>query len=94
MRIYRPYFANTYRYINDEAIREAGYHDQQFYDAAGRPTHTVLAKQMKQGSPPAFKPLRREKRYRTWYSIDFDENDKFDPPKPVEEIPGVNRTLH
>lgn len=94
VRIYRPYFANTYRYINDEAIREAGYHDQQFYDAAGRPTHTVLAKTMKQGSPPAFKPLRREQRYRTWYTIAFDENDLFDPPKPVEATPRNNRTLH
>ncbi|MGZ9740514.1 SpvB/TcaC N-terminal domain-containing protein [Pseudomonas sp. GNP012] len=94
VRIYRPYFANTFRYINDEAIREAGYHDQQFYDAAGRPTHTVLAKKMLQGTPPEEKPLRREKRYRTWYIIESDENDNFDPPKPVEETRRINRTLH
>lgn len=80
VRIYRPYFANVYRYINDEAIRESGYHDQQFYDAAGRPTHTVLAKQMPQGEHSELKPLRREQRYRCWYTIAFDENDLFDPP--------------
>jgi hypothetical protein len=80
VRIYRPYFANVYRYINDEAIRESGYHDQQFYDAAGRPTHTVLAKKMLQGNPPEEKPLRREQRYRCWYTIAFDENDLFEPP--------------
>lgn len=80
VRIYRPYFASAYRYINDASIRESGYHDQQFYDAAGRPTHTVLAKKMLQGNPPEEKPLRREQRYRTWYTIAFDENDLFDPP--------------
>lgn len=83
VRIYRPYFASAYRYINDASIRESGYHDQQFYDAAGRPTHTVLAKKMLQGNPPEQKPLRREQRYRTWYTIAFDENDLFDPP-PVQ----------
>ncbi|MHC8402486.1 SpvB/TcaC N-terminal domain-containing protein [Pseudomonas sp. MDT1-17] len=80
VRIYRPYFANVYRYINDEAIRESGYHDQQFYDAAGRPTHTVLAKKMPQGEHSELKPLCREQRYRCWYTIAFDENDLFDPP--------------
>ncbi|PTR29395.1 SpvB/TcaC N-terminal domain-containing protein [Pseudomonas sp. GV085] len=83
VRIYRPYFASAYRYINDASIRESGYHDQQFYDAAGRPTHTVLAKKMLQGNPPEEKPLRREQRYRIWYTIAFDENDLFDPP-PVQ----------
>lgn len=91
VRIYRPYFASAYRYINDASIRETGYHDQQFYDAAGRPTHTVLAKKMLQGDPPQEKPLRREQRYRTWYTIAFDENDLFDPP-PVQRR--NNWTLH
>ncbi|EJM58092.1 SpvB/TcaC N-terminal domain-containing protein [Pseudomonas sp. GM48] len=91
VRIYRPYFASAYRYINDAAIRESGYHDQQFYDAAGRPTNTVLAKKMLQGNPPQEKPLRREQRYRTWYTIAFDENDLFDPP-PVQRR--SNWTIH
>jgi hypothetical protein len=89
VRIYRPYFASSYRYINDAAIRDSGYHDQQFYDAAGRPTHTVLAKKMLQGNPPEEKPLRREQRYRCWYTIAFDENDLFEPP-PVQRR--TNRT--
>jgi hypothetical protein len=91
VRIYRPYFANAYRYINDASIRESGYHDQQFYDAAGRPTHTVLAKKMLQGNPPEEKPLRREQRYRTWYTIAFDENDLFEPPPAQRRS---NWTIH
>ena len=91
VRIYRPYFASAYRYINDASIRESGYHDQQFYDAAGRPTHTVLAKKMEQGPDSALKPLRREQRYRCWYTIAFDENDLFDPPPAKRRS---NRTLH
>ena len=83
VRTYRPYFASAYRYINDAAIRQSAYHDQQFYDAAGRPTHTVLAKRMAQGPDSQLKPLRREQRYRCWYTISFDENDLFDPP-PVK----------
>lgn len=83
VRTYRPYFASAYRYINDAATRQSAYHDQQFYDAAGRPTHTVLAKRMAQGPDSQLKPLRREQRYRCWYRISFDENDLFDPP-PVK----------
>ena len=80
VRIYRPYFADKPRYINDLTMRQHAFHDQQFYDAAGRPTETVLAKKMRQGNPPQEKPLRREQHYRTWYNIAFDENDLFDPP--------------
>lgn len=68
VRIYRPFFADQYRHINTEALRKSGYHDQQFYDPAGRPTRTLLAK----------KPLRREVWYRTWYTIAFDENDTYE----------------
>jgi hypothetical protein len=68
VRIYRPFFADQYRHINTEALRKTGYHDQQFYDPAGRPTRTLLAK----------KPLRREVWYRTWYTIAFDENDTYE----------------
>jgi hypothetical protein len=49
VRIYRPYFADQFRRINDDSLRVFAYHDQQFYDAAGRPTHTILAKKMPQG---------------------------------------------
>lgn len=78
VRIYRPYFADHPRYINDRSMREHAFHDQQFYDAAGRPTETVLAKKMLQGNPPILKPLRREIWYWTWCNVAFDENDLFE----------------
>ena len=68
VRVYRPFFADQYRHINTQALRKTGYHDQQFYDPAGRPTRTLLAK----------KPLRQEVWYRTWYTIAFDENDTYE----------------
>lgn len=66
IRVYRPYFANSDRYINDDSQRgaEHGYHDLQFYDALGRPTETWTAAGW----------LRRQ-RYAPWYSISEDEND-------------------
>ena len=66
IRAYRPYFANSDRYINDESQRDAehGYHDRQFYDALGRPTETWTAAGW----------LRRQRRT-PWYSISEDEND-------------------
>lgn len=80
VRIYRPYFADQPRYINDRSMRAHAFHDQQFYDAAGRPTETVLAKQMLQGNPPTMKHLRREVWYWIWCNVAFDENDLFEPP--------------
>jgi hypothetical protein len=80
VRIYRPYFADQPRYINDRSMRLHAFHDQQFYDATGRPTETVLARQMLQGNPPQMQPLRREVWYWTWCNVAFDENDLFEPP--------------
>jgi hypothetical protein len=80
VRIYRPYFADQPRYVNDRSMRERACHDQQFYDAAGRPTETILARQMLQGTAPQLKPLRRETWYWVWCSVAFDENDLFEPP--------------
>jgi len=60
--------------------------------AAGRPTHTILAKKMAQGPDSELLPLRREMRYRCWYTIAFDENDLFDPPPPPRQRNGW--TLH
>jgi len=96
VRVYRPYFADQPRYINDRSMRQHAYHDQQFYDAAGRPTETVLAKQMLQGNPPELKPLRREMWYWVWSTVAFDENDLFDPP-PAQPQPSPwlkNTTRH
>ncbi|WP_159813902.1 toxin TcdB middle/C-terminal domain-containing protein [Pseudomonas sp. 18058] len=89
VRIYRPYFADQPRYINDRSMREHAFHDQQFYDAAGRPTETVLAKKMLQGNPPQMKPLRRETWYWIWCNVAFDENDLFEPPpeQPRKKMP-------
>lgn len=93
VRIYRPYFANGFYRIKDESLRSVAYHDQQFYDAAGRPTHTILAKKMAQGPNAELKPLRREQQYRCWYTIAFDENDLYDPPpKMIRSSPW--KTLH
>lgn len=84
VRIYRPYFADWWGYINDQSMRVHAFHDQQLYDAAGRPTHTILAKKMPQGPNSELLPLRREQRYRCWYTIEFDENDLFNqPPSPT-----------
>ncbi|WP_207283545.1 SpvB/TcaC N-terminal domain-containing protein [Pseudomonas sp. FW300-N2F2] len=68
IRIYRPYFADQHRYINDAALRPFGHCDQQFYDALGRPTRTRLAKR------DGLSYMRRHTRH-PWYSVDEDEND-------------------
>jgi hypothetical protein len=80
VRIYRPYFADQPRYINDRSMRQHAIFDQQFYDAAGRPSETVLARKMLQGDPPQLKPLRRQVWYWIWCNVAFDENDLFEPP--------------
>lgn len=92
VRVYRPYFADKPIRINDQSLREFLYHDQQFYDAAGRPTVIILAKKMEQGPDSELLPLRQEYRYRCWYSAFFDANDLFDPP-PIKKKRGL-RTLH
>lgn len=68
IRIYRPYFADQHRYINDKSFRQFGHCDQQFYDALGRPSHTRLAKQNE------LSWMRRQTRH-PWYTVDEDEND-------------------
>ena len=80
VRIYRPYFADSCRWIQDESLREAQFHDKLRYDALARLTQTILAKKMPQGPNAELKPLRREMCYRTWYTAAFDENDNYDPP--------------
>lgn len=67
VRVYRPYFASRWRYVDDSSLRESGYHDQQFYDPPGRLVRTLTAKGY----------LRRE-RYLPWYTISEDENDTWE----------------
>ncbi|WP_191635318.1 hypothetical protein, partial [Pseudomonas fluorescens] len=43
-RQYRPFFANTHRYVNDQSLRQPGLFDQLFYDATGRPIKLINAK--------------------------------------------------
>jgi hypothetical protein len=67
-RIYRPYFADQHRCINDESLRQFGHYDRQFYDALGRPTLTRLVRQA------GVSYMRRHTRH-PWYTVDEDEND-------------------
>ncbi|QGA48277.1 SpvB/TcaC N-terminal domain-containing protein [Pseudomonas brassicacearum] len=68
VRIYRPYFADQHRYLNDVSLRQFGHCDQQFYDALGRPTLTYLARHA------GLSYMRRHTRH-PWYTVDEDEND-------------------
>ncbi|UQI31912.1 toxin [Pseudomonas bijieensis] len=68
VRIYRPYFADQHRCINDESLRQFGHYDRQFYDALGRPTLTRLVRQA------GVSYMRRHTRH-PWYTVDEDEND-------------------
>ena len=68
IRIYRPYFADQHRYIDDTSLRAHGCHDEQFYDPLGRLACTRLAKQN------GVSPMRRYTRH-PWYTVYEDEND-------------------
>ena len=67
-RVYRPYFADTWRYINDVSLREHGYHDQQFYDPPGRLIKVINAKLDQAWHV-----------YHPWYQCDHDYNDTVPP---------------
>jgi len=78
VRVYRPYFADGYRYIKDESFRRFGHCDQQFYDPLGRPTLTITAMGY----------LRRQ-RYLGWYVIGEDENDTLGEDEESPTLPAV-----
>lgn len=63
-RVFRPYFCNTHGYIRDQSFRLFGYHDQQFYDAPGRPIKVISAK-----GYVSFETLH------PWYRASHDFND-------------------
>jgi hypothetical protein len=67
-RVYRPYFANAWHYINDASLREHGYHDQQFYDPPGRLVKIINAR-----GDEAWQV------YHPWYQCDHDYNDTAPP---------------
>ncbi|WP_192562210.1 SpvB/TcaC N-terminal domain-containing protein [Pseudomonas gozinkensis] len=69
IRVYRDYFLDTHRCINDSAMRKHGYHDQKFYDALGRPVQTINAL-----GHLAFDILH------AWFRLSYDFNDTDDTP--------------
>lgn len=69
IRVYRSYFLNTHRCINDSAIRLHGYHDRMFYDALGRQIQTINAL-----GHLAFDILH------PWFKLSYDYNDTEEPP--------------
>ncbi|RON51213.1 toxin [Pseudomonas frederiksbergensis] len=71
-RVFRPYFCNTHGYIRDQSFRLFGYHDQQFYDALGRPIKLINAKGYE-----SFDTLH------PWYRASHDFNDTYEPPEPT-----------
>ncbi|MCO8312371.1 SpvB/TcaC N-terminal domain-containing protein [Pseudomonas mandelii] len=79
IRAYRPYFLDTYRYINDSSMRTHGFHDRIFYDALGRPIQTINAM-----GHLAFDVLH------PWFKLSYDFNDTDDtlsakPAKPAKK---------
>lgn len=78
VRQYRPYFVNTYRYVNDKALREHDYFSLLFYDQLGRLTKEINA--VGDFALTAYHP---------WYKTYQDANDTAEPP-PAKS----SRTLH
>ncbi|MCU1751282.1 SpvB/TcaC N-terminal domain-containing protein [Pseudomonas sp. 6D_7.1_Bac1] len=68
VRVYRPYFASAWRYINDASFRRFGYHDQQFYDPLGRPVKVISAK-----------GYESRETYHPWCQTREDFNDTYEP---------------
>lgn len=69
IRVYRPYFLNSHRCINDISMREHGHYDQLFYDAQGRQIKTINA--LGHLAYSIFHP---------WFKCDYDYNDTDDSP--------------
>lgn len=74
IRVYRPYFASSHRYVKDQSFRDHGFCDKQFYDPLGRPTVTLTAA-----------GWMRRQTYLTWYTISEDENDTEEEMLAVRE---------
>lgn len=73
VRVFRPYFANGHRYINDHSFREFGHHDQNFYDVLGRQNKVINAK-----GDVALEIIH------PWYSTSLDFNDTYVAPPESE----------
>lgn len=68
VRQFRDFFADTYHYVNDRALREHGYYDQLFYDERGRPIKVINA--LGDFSCSTYHP---------WYTTQEDANDTAPP---------------
>lgn len=64
VRAYQPYFLDSWHYVIDSSLRTQGYSDTNYYDALGRPSHTLTA----------LGYLRRSTHY-PWFDVQEDEND-------------------
>ncbi|KDD68326.1 virulence plasmid B protein [Pseudomonas mandelii PD30] len=73
VRVFRPYFANGHRYINDHSFRESGHHDQNFYDVLGRRKKVINAK-----GDVALEIIH------PWYTTSLDFNDTYVAPSESE----------
>ena len=80
VRQFRPFFADTHGYVNDQSLRRYGYFDQLFYDPLGRPVKLINAKGY----------FSRET-YHPWYQTSEDFNDT---DESVESKPASPWTLH
>ncbi|CAN7297068.1 MULTISPECIES: SpvB/TcaC N-terminal domain-containing protein [unclassified Pseudomonas] len=77
IRQFRPFFANTHGYVDDQSLRELGYFDQLFYNPLGQVIKLINAKGY----------ISRET-YHPWYRISEDFNDTAMPPptKPAQRL--------
>ncbi|VVO73708.1 hypothetical protein PS898_01438 [Pseudomonas fluorescens] len=75
VRQFRPYFADTHGYVNDQSLHELGYFDQLFYDPLGRPIKLINAKG----------DFSREA-YHPWYHTSEDFNDTAESVSPKRSL--------
>lgn len=80
VRQFRPFFADTHGYVNDQSLRRYGYFDQLFYDPLGRLVKLINAKGY----------FSRET-YHPWYQASEDFNDTDESAVPESTSPW---TLH
>ncbi|AZE48344.1 Putative toxin subunit [Pseudomonas chlororaphis] len=64
VREYQPFFVNDWRYIKDDGLRDIGYADLHYYDAAGRERSVTTAA-----------GYQRRQGYYPWFVVTEDEND-------------------
>ena len=80
VRQFRPFFADTHGYVNDQSLQRYGYFDQLFYDPLGRVVKLINAKGY----------FSRET-YHPWYQASEDFNDTDESAVPESTSPW---TLH